>query len=199
MIPSGLASWRECSGWVGIGRGGISQRRRDAGGGKDGERRGRDDEPRGTRERGKSAGKRGTVTYFADPKQVTVPLIESSSLALRLTSSPPEASPAGLLRPTLVWLHAERAIHMVTPFQVTRSTRLVLAHRITRMGRVWMYPCQACNPWPSLRFLPYPVRIGGGSRRVRQAARKDCHTRGFCPGRPVFMPPWWPLKPIPGH
>ena len=35
---------------------------------------------------------------------------ESSSLALRLTSSPPEASSAGLLRPTLGWLHVKRAI-----------------------------------------------------------------------------------------
>ena len=35
---------------------------------------------------------------------------ESSSLALRLTSSPPEASSAGLLRQTLVWLHVKRAI-----------------------------------------------------------------------------------------
>ena len=54
---------------------------------------------------------------------------DSGSLALRLAGSPPEASPAGLLRRTLGWLPVERAINRVTSFQVTRTARLVLAHR----------------------------------------------------------------------
>src|ERR1700675_1454454 len=35
---------------------------------------------------------------------------ETGSLALRLACSPPEFSPAPLLEPALVWLHAEQAI-----------------------------------------------------------------------------------------
>src|SRR6266404_1373573 len=55
-------------------------------------------------------------------------------LSLRLTGSPPEASPTALLRRTLGWLSVERAINRVTSFQVTRTARLCLAHRITRMN-----------------------------------------------------------------
>src|SRR5579872_5084788 len=43
-------------------------------------------------------------------------------------------APAGLLPPALAWLHVERAIHMMTTFQVTRSARLILAHQRTRRG-----------------------------------------------------------------
>ena len=52
---------------------------------------------------------------------------ELGSLALRLACSPHEASPAGLLRPALAWLPAERAILRVNSFQLTRSARLNLA------------------------------------------------------------------------
>jgi hypothetical protein len=51
------------------------------------------------------------------------------SLTLRLAGSPPEASPTALLRRTLGWLSVERAIDRVTSFHVTRTARLVLAHR----------------------------------------------------------------------
>ncbi len=54
---------------------------------------------------------------------------EPGSLALRLTCSPHEASPAGLLLLTLAWLIVERAINNVYTFQYTRSARLVLAHQ----------------------------------------------------------------------
>ena len=54
---------------------------------------------------------------------------ESSSLALRLTPSPPEASPAGSLRPPLGWLRVKRATHTVISFQITRPIRLILAHQ----------------------------------------------------------------------
>jgi hypothetical protein len=52
---------------------------------------------------------------------------ESGSLALRLTGSPREASPHGLLRLTLARLPAEWAIDRVSSFQLTRSARLILA------------------------------------------------------------------------
>jgi hypothetical protein len=55
---------------------------------------------------------------------------ETGSLALRLAGSPFEASPGGSLRPTLDWLHVERAIYMVSSFHLTRSARLGLAHRM---------------------------------------------------------------------
>ena len=55
---------------------------------------------------------------------------ESGSLALRLTGSPLEASPSGLPRPTLDWLHVEWVIYMVSSFHLTRSARLGLAHRM---------------------------------------------------------------------
>jgi hypothetical protein len=51
------------------------------------------------------------------------------SLTLRLAGSPPEASPAALLRRSLGWLPVERAIDRVTSFHVTRTARLGLAHR----------------------------------------------------------------------
>jgi hypothetical protein len=50
------------------------------------------------------------------------------SLTLRLASSPSQASTAGLPRTPLSRLHGERAISMVSTFQLTRSTRLILAH-----------------------------------------------------------------------
>ncbi len=53
---------------------------------------------------------------------------ESGSLSLRLTGSPHEASPSGLLRSTLVRLHVERVIHMVDSFHSTRFASL-LAHQ----------------------------------------------------------------------
>jgi hypothetical protein len=65
---------------------------------------------------------------------------ESGSLALRLTSSPHGASADGSPRqPPPDRLHEERVIVMVSSFQLTRSTRLSLAHRTSRrvhgMGR----------------------------------------------------------------
>ena len=53
---------------------------------------------------------------------------DTGSLALRLTGLPLEASPNGLLRSTLDWLHVEWVIHMVSSFHLTRSARLGLAH-----------------------------------------------------------------------
>ena len=55
---------------------------------------------------------------------------ESGSLTLRLTPSPHEASFDGSLRQTLVWLRGARACTTVSTFQLTRSARLRLAHRI---------------------------------------------------------------------
>src|ERR1035437_7128665 len=58
---------------------------------------------------------------------------ESGSLALRLTGSPPESAGPSL-EPSLVRLHAEQAIYMVTSFQFTRSARLILAYRPSGSG-----------------------------------------------------------------
>ena len=52
----------------------------------------------------------------------------SSSLALRLTGLPFEASSNGSLRSTLDWLHVEWEIYMVSSFHLTRSAKLGLAH-----------------------------------------------------------------------
>ena len=54
---------------------------------------------------------------------------ESGSLALRLTPSPSEASSAGHSDDSLGQLHGERAITMVSTFQLTRPTRLSLTHQ----------------------------------------------------------------------
>src|SRR5690606_33050525 len=59
---------------------------------------------------------------------------ESGSLALRLTSSPQRASTHGSPRAPPHRLHVERAINMVSTFQLTRSARLHLAHRRRRTG-----------------------------------------------------------------
>ena len=55
---------------------------------------------------------------------------EPGSLALRLAGSPREASPAGLLRPTLAGLPVEWAIDRSNSFQFDRSARLILAHQM---------------------------------------------------------------------
>ena len=53
---------------------------------------------------------------------------ETSSLALRLTSSPQQGfASTGLLPPALAGLLVERVIYKVNSFQFTRSARLVLA------------------------------------------------------------------------
>jgi hypothetical protein len=60
---------------------------------------------------------------------------ESGSLVLRLAGSPREASPGGLLRRSLAWLPVERATIRVTSFQVTRTTRLRLAHQRRKVAK----------------------------------------------------------------
>ncbi len=55
---------------------------------------------------------------------------ESGSLTLRLTPSPHRASTAGSPRQPPARLHGQQAITMVSTFQLTRSARLSLAHRI---------------------------------------------------------------------
>src|ERR1700677_4558285 len=52
------------------------------------------------------------------------------AFALRLTSSPSRASHPGSPRRTSSRLHGERAIPMVSSFQLTRSDKLGLAHRM---------------------------------------------------------------------
>jgi hypothetical protein len=63
---------------------------------------------------------------WPSPDSVTRP---KGSLALRLTSSPSQASTAGLPRSPLGRLHGERAIPMISTFQLTRSTKLRLTHQ----------------------------------------------------------------------
>ena len=57
---------------------------------------------------------------------------EMGSLTLRQTSSPHRGSANQLPAAPPSRLHGERAIAMVSTFQLTRSTRLSLAHRNTR-------------------------------------------------------------------
>ena len=59
---------------------------------------------------------------------------ESGSLSLRLTRSLPGAPPPGSLRTTSGSLPVVRAIDRATSFQITRSTRLCLAHQMTPMA-----------------------------------------------------------------
>src|SRR5205085_10918086 len=59
---------------------------------------------------------------------------EVGSLSLRLTSSPPRAPTARSPVPSPRGLHGERAIAMVSTFQLTRSARLCLAHRKNEDG-----------------------------------------------------------------
>jgi hypothetical protein len=54
---------------------------------------------------------------------------ESGSLALRLTSSLSQASAGRSPVTPLSRLHGERAIAMVSPFHLTRSSRLLLTHK----------------------------------------------------------------------
>ena len=54
---------------------------------------------------------------------------ETGSLSLRLTSSPSRAPTTRLPAPPPSWLHGERAIAMVSTFQLTRSTRLSLTNQ----------------------------------------------------------------------
>jgi len=60
---------------------------------------------------------------------------ETGSLALRLTSSPSLAPTARLPASPPSQLHGERAIAMVSTFQLTRSTRLSLTDRRKRRGK----------------------------------------------------------------
>src|SRR5271157_5831824 len=90
----------------------------------------------------------GFITYGRLAAPTLANEAESGSLALRLTGSPREASPHGLLRLTLARLPVEWAIDRVSSFQPTRSARLILALRTCR--------CLACvrsavggfQPWP---------------------------------------------------
>src|SRR5205807_2350455 len=69
---------------------------------------------------------------------------ESGLLALRLMCLPYKASPARIApRPRLFGYFDERVIPKVSSFQLTRSTRLRLAHRIERYkkGR----PCRSAE------------------------------------------------------
>jgi hypothetical protein len=80
---------------------------------------------------------------LATPISVTRP--NRVSLALRLACLPREASPDGLLRRTLAWLPAERAIVRVSSFQLTRSARLGLAHQITPIPQIKHLQRQVCE------------------------------------------------------
>src|SRR5208282_1207075 len=71
---------------------------------------------------------------------------ESGSLALRLTGSPHEASPHGLLRLTLARLPVEWAIDRVSSFQPTRSARFILAlHTLSFMYAPHDHAQHACH------------------------------------------------------
>jgi hypothetical protein len=71
------------------------------------------------------SGGMATLNGLTRPNQV-------HAFALRLTPLPHMASTDGSPRQPHDRLHGERAIAMVSTFQLTRSTRLCLAHRSTR-------------------------------------------------------------------
>ena len=81
---------------------------------------------------------------------------ESSSLALRLTSSPLRASPWGLLLSVPVRLHAGLSVCTLFTFQTNREVRLRLTHRNTRKFRRFRrglpaeLSCVSWLPSPSL-------------------------------------------------
>ncbi len=83
---------------------------------------------------------------------------ETGSLTLRLTSSPSRAPTTRLPASPPSRLHGERASAMVSTFQLTRSTRLSLAHRRKRTGG-GKGPAQgelageSTGPWAAPRFL----------------------------------------------
>jgi len=71
---------------------------------------------------------------------------ESGSLALRLTPSSHGASVAGSPRHPPDRLHGERAITMVSSFQLTRPARLCLAHQSSQRSAEYMNPACAGRP-----------------------------------------------------
>jgi hypothetical protein len=92
------------------------------------------------------------------------------SLALWLKDWALEASPVGLLSPTLDWLLVERAIYKASSFHLARSARLSLAHRTSALA--------AFSPWAffivadfGLRMRqrgPPSFRCPAGSRAAKQ-------------------------------
>jgi hypothetical protein len=66
-------------------------------------------------------GRMATLTKFNEA--------ETGSLALRLALSPHEASPDWVAPPTLGQLLAKQTTYKVNSFQLTRLTRLCLAHQ----------------------------------------------------------------------
>jgi len=87
----------------------------------------------------------GRLAAFTFPNEA-----ELGSLALRLACLPHEASLGRLLGSAPVWLPVERVILRVTASQITRSARLILAHRSGRQKT----PRDLCRP---LRGLVPPA------------------------------------------
>ena len=149
---------------------------------------------------------------------------ELDSLALRLTSWPSQAPTGRLPAPPLSQLHGERAISMVSTFQLTRSTRLTLTHpteanfeaQVSSVQAVMFVPTEpnrpeACPAEPTELDAEAPVERGRAGRRAR------CHaavrTASSCQNRrrtsaPNFgtlratrvrdsptIPTWWPPLP----
>jgi len=86
---------------------------------------------------------------------------ESGSLALRLMRSPCKASPTRITpRQRSLGYFDERVISKISSFQLTRSARLRLAHRITRIRRqnkafLLFNPRNPRNPRPN----PYSTSL----------------------------------------
>src|SRR5262249_25517253 len=91
---------------------------------------------------------------------------ETGSLALRLASSPSRSSTGRLPATPPSRLHGERAIAMVSTFQLTRSARLNLAdrrHQLRgKLGKTWRQRRNGCaDPWITAPDCPR-IRAGTG-------------------------------------
>jgi hypothetical protein len=109
------------------------------------------------------------------PTDVTRP---KGWIALRLTSSPSRAPTSGLPRSPPGRLHGERASAIVSTFQLARSTKLRLTHRIARNGQsrspVFRRPRRCAHRSDRPRFSRPDAPDGTGGSEVRIIRVRSC-------------------------
>jgi hypothetical protein len=131
------------------------------------------------------SGRMATLTCVSRPKRV-------HARALRLTPSPPQASTARSPAPPLGRLHGERAIPMVSTFQLTRSTRLPDAPEDAATNSHLLnlsYPdrSEGCTP---VAVLPLRASPGSPPAPVRiHAILQLSRPRSLCRIRGLYVTP----------